>query len=40
MALSDMVLSGHRHGLMVRLDYVIGLSNIDDTMVKRQERAF
>lgn len=32
-ALSDMVWSGHRHGLMIGLDDFIGLSNRNDSMI-------
>ena len=32
-ALSDMVQSGHRHGLMVGLDDLSGLSNLNDSVI-------
>ena len=31
--LSDMVLSGHRYGLMVGLDDLSGLSNLNDSLI-------
>ena len=32
-AVSDMVQSSHRHGLTVGIDYLSGLSNLNDFMI-------